>query len=202
MKTLIESLFDPDNITNGPPLTLETVKEQILMSLKKYDLEIVEWDNFDNGYIPQQQSVMIDTEETNFFSITLFVPTKQIIKYKHEEVYIGVSFTITKGEEIDVQDPNNIYIDDVRALWIEARKKTVYPYSRTVWDGNGYKRYSTLKTNEFTYSSIKSIIKYIDTLFDKIIKLMNKDRSLIVSTYINQKDEQPYLKKIMKELLT
>ena len=202
MKTLIESLFDPDNITNGPPLTLETIKEQILISLKKYDLETVEWDDLSHGYIPRQPSIMIDDEDPDFFNINLFIPTKQISKYKHEEVCIGVTFTISKGDETDNQDPNSIYMTSVHAMWIEIRNKEVYPYSRIVWDRNGYKRYSKLKTNEFTYSSIKSIIKYIIMLFDKIIKLMNKDRSLIVSTYINQKDEQQYLKKIMKELLT
>ena len=67
MKTLIESLFDTDNVTKELPMSLDLIYGETLNALKKFNLEKIDWnDVYSKGYIPQRPSIPSITQSKNF----------------------------------------------------------------------------------------------------------------------------------------
>ena len=182
MKPLAESLFDTDNVTKELPMSLELIHEEILIALKKYNFEVIDWDKLCyDGYILQKPGIMDeDNMSEGWFNITILTPNKLIYKEnKNDEVYIGVNVCISNGDEDDREDENKFYIKRVDTEWLSSHNKSLFPHSSTFWDRSGWKRYSSLKTNEINEKTIKTIVKYVVGLIDKTLKMMNKDRQEI-----------------------
>ena len=218
MKTLIESLFDTDNVTKELPMSLDLIHEATLNALKKFNLEKIDWNDISNkGYISQQPSILdeYDHRDDGFFNINIFVPNKYVYrgsKKKDKEVYIGVSICMAVGDEDEGEDVNKFYISRVDVEWIESEYKSLYPHSMNLWDRNRWKRYSGLKTNEINEKTIKDIMKYVVWLVDRTIKMMDRDRQEIYDIFhgnetddgdplmYGRKDRYWYIEKMKKEL--
>jgi len=215
MKPLAESLFDTDNVTKELPMSLELIHEEILIALKKYNFEVIDWDKLCyDGYILQKPGIMDETNmPEGWFNITILTPNKLIYKEnKNDEVYIGVNVCISNGDEDDHEDENKFYIKRVDTEWLSSHNKSLFPHSSTFWDRSGWKRYSSLKTNEINEKTIKTIVKYVVGLIDKTLKIMNRDRQEICDIYFERalnggdplmygkKDWVWYLEKMKKEL--
>ena len=218
MKTLIESLFDTDNVTKELPMSLDLIYGETLNALKKFNLEKIDWnDVYSKGYIPQRPSILDESmhRDDGFFNINIFVPNKYVYrgsKKKDEEVYIGVNINMGVGDEDDGEDVNKFYISRVDVEWIESECKRLYSHAMNLWDRNGWKRYSGLKTNEINEKTIKGVIKYVVWLVDRTIKMMDRDRQEIYDIFhgnetdggdplmYGRKDCYWYMEKMKKEL--
>ena len=195
MKTLIESIFGNDNITSELPLSLGVIHEQIMIALKKFNLETIIWDDlFHKGYIPQKPGIIDDCDDIGdgYFNICILVPNKYVYRgsqYKNEEVYLGVNICIGMGEKDDHEDESKPYIKRVDTEWVESEAQALFPHSTVLWDRNGWKRYSPLKTNQINNNTVKTIIKYIVDLVGKLLKMMDRDRQMIYDIFHGNETE-------------
>jgi len=189
MKTLVESIFGNDNITSEVHLSLEVIHEQIMIALKKFNLETIIWDDiFSKGYIPQKPGIIDDNENIGdgYFNVTVITPNKYVYrgsKYKNEEVYLTANVCIGMGEKDDHEDETKPYIKRVDMGWMESEVGGLFPHSNVLWDRSGWKRYSPLKTNQINDKTVKTIINYIVGLVDTLLKMMNRDRQMIYDIF-------------------
>ena len=195
MKTLIESIFGADNITSEVHLSLEVIHEQIMIALKKFNLETIIWDDiFHKGYIPQKPGIIDDSDNIGdgYFNLTILTPNKYVYrgcKYKNEEVYIGINIGIGMGQRDDHENESKPYIKRVDTEWVESEAGALFPHATTLWDRSYWKRYSPLKTNQINEKTVKTIINYIVGLVDKTLKMMDRDRQMIYDIFHGNETE-------------
>jgi hypothetical protein len=198
-------------------MSLELIHEQILIALKKFNLETADWDKFFHGYIYHKPCIIDEKGdmEEGYFNLTILTPNKYVYgrsKNKDKEVYIGVNFLISMGDRDDHENENKFYLKRIDVEWVEIENKHLFPRTSNFWDRSGWKHYSPLKTNEINEKTIDTIIKYIIGIVDKVFKMMDRDRQEIYDIFngneveggdpllYGRKDSYWYAGKITKEI--
>lgn len=207
MKTLIESLFDTDLVEKNIYINIKTAFDIITQHIsKKQHIKLLE---------PRDANFKKYKEGKLFYYSKLSSRNYDIIfldycSYNKALENIGIGIDIELESDFSTK---SCFFKAINVGWSVADKTCLSPIWYTLWRGDGYKKFTNLKTNIIDSNSLPDILAYIEWLCKKIVIISERDKDEIHAIangvawgaednpiMMGKKDVIWYINKIKKEL--
>ena len=195
MKTLVESLFDSKTQMTESLFDNDIVKQDLTLDVKTgYDiitkeiskrLSVAPIEGIRNAYLKPSKKgnilwTMIDRDQWRWARINFSVCINDTTTTKN-----GYGASVTFFLCPTAEGPFRKKSDDVGYLarvdvgWTRFTKGVIDPDFTELWEDNGFKRFSTLKSLVFTEKNMNKIIDYVVNVCSKLRDIVERDSNLI-----------------------